>query len=540
MELVERTIDTVLADTVRRFGQKIGLIYQGNRYTWEEVDLLSDWLASRLERQGVVRGDHVGLWGENTAAWVVAFLAVQKLGAVAALLNFNYQQRELEQVMRLGRIQWLCYGSTGALDRDPALLEKASGRFGDSYRGGMDIREEILGLRQTLRQIQPSPARPHAPLDSSSLACMLYTTGTSSTPKCVLHRHFSLVNNAILTAERVHMDTEDRICVSQPLFHVFGLVTSLLGGICCGATLCILSHFGSEDILRCVQDCRCTILNGVPTNFIRMIANPNFPNYRTDSLRLSIIGGADISATQLDDIQQAIPTTHIMRNYGLTEGCNLCNSEYSDSPGVVSRSVGRPYPHIELAIQDPKRRVFLPAGERGEIVVRGYSIMQGYFEPEGCGQNGQTLDQDGWLHTGDLGVIGEDGHVSIVGRLKNIIKRGGENIAPAEVSREILRYEPVLDALVIGAPHPVLGEEVVACLMLKEPQDYEEGELRSMLGVRLARYKIPAFFLLYEKFPLKPSGKIDMLALQEDVYGKVRELHRGDPRYYAVPQPRKA
>lgn len=526
MGLISCTIDGLLAKTASSLGEKTALIYQQDSYTWREVDLLSDLMADRLEEQGIGRGDRVGLWSQNSAAWMITFLALQKLGAVAALLNFNYQKRELEQVMRLGEIQWLCYGDTNALAENAGLVEAASGKFGEGFRGSVDIRETSLHLRQMLRQAAGYPGRARSSGDCKDLACMLYTSGTSMTPKCVLHCHYSLVNNAVLTVERARIGTDDRICVSQPLFHVFGLVTSLLGGICQGATLCVLSRFGSEDILQCVQDHRCTILNGVPTNFICMISNPAFERYRTDSLRLSIIGGADISATQLDYVRQAFPTVHIMRNYGLTEGCNLCNSEYSDTAGTVSRSVGRPYPYIELAIQDPKDKRFLPPGERGEIVVRGYSVMRGYYNPQSGGQAAHAIDAEGWLHTGDLGVCDSQGYISIVGRIKNIIIRGGENIAPAEVSREILRYEPVLDAVVVGVPHPVLGEEVVACLMVDSPQDYTEHELRSMLQVRLARYKIPAFFLVYDGFPLKPSGKVDMLALQRDACAKVEELHR--------------
>ncbi len=531
MGLMECRIDELFGNAARRFGRETALVYQEESYTWEELDILSDRAADRLEGQGVAKGSRVGLWGENSAAWVVVFLALQKLGAVPALLNFNFQWRELEQVVRISKIQWLCYGSAPALKKDPGRMEMAVNRFGEGFQGLMDIREESIKLREMLQDGSGQGTRIPVSSDCRDLACLLYTTGTSMAPKCVMHSHYSLVNNAVFTAERIRMDSKDRICVSQPLFHVFGLITSFLAAVCCGAKLCVLSHFGSEEILQCVQRHGCTILNGVPTNFICMLSNPAFYRYKTESLRLSVIGGANISATQLDYIREAFPTVHIMRNYGLTEGCNLCNHEYSDSVKAVGRSVGKPYPWIELAIQDPKERRFLPPGERGEIVVRGYSVMKGYFDSKGCGQAAQAIDQEGWLHTGDLGMVDSEGYVSIVGRLKDIIIRGGENIAPIEVSKEIQRYEPILDTLVIGVPHPVLGEEVVACLVLESPQDYSEPELRSMLKARLARYKIPAFFLVYDRFPSKPSGKVDMLALQKDAYAKVSSLHKDDKRY---------
>lgn len=533
----ECTIGQLFAAAVERFGGKTAVAYREDTYSWHDLDVLSDRMADRLEALGVAKGDRVGLWGENSAAWIVTFLALQKLGAVSALLNFNYRQRELEQVMGLSGIRWLCYGDTPALAEKPGMLEAAGNRLGKHFRGLMDVREKSLDLQSMLKGAADHVRRPRPDTIHTDTACMLYTTGTSMDPKCVQHSHYSLVNNAIFTAERIQMEPEDRICMSQPLFHIFGLVTSFLGAVCRGAQLCVLSHFGSETILRCVERHRCTILNGVPTNFICMITNPFFHDHKTDSLRLSIIGGANILPNQLDYIRQVFPNVHIMRNYGLTEGGNLCNSECTDDHAAVASTVGRPYPNMELAIWDPAQKRFLPPGEKGEIVARGYSLMQGYFcSPEGAPPP-QAIDEDGWLHTGDVGVIDQEGRLSLVGRIKDIIIRGGENISPLEISREIQRYEPVLDVLVIGAPHPILGEEVVACLTLEEPEDYSEPELRSMLKTRLAGYKVPAFFLTYEQFPLMTSGKVDMPSLRRDVFAKVAELHKDDRRYHIMQQP---
>ncbi len=536
MGLVELTIDELFAEAVRRFGPETALVYQADSYTWSEVDRLSDMLADRFAQGGVRHGDHVGLWGENSAAWIATFLALQKLGATVALLNSNYRRREVVQVMRIAEITWLFYGSTPALAEEPDLVEIAAQKVGESVRGLVDIREETLGLRRMLDGAPDYPGRRReSGLSCRDVACMLYTSGTTMEPKCALHDHYSLVNNAIVSAERTRMRHDDRICMSQPLFHVFALAAGFLAAVYCGATLYVLPHFGSEEILQCVQKHRCTILNGVPTNFLRLLSNPVFPRYRTDSLRLSVIGGAPLSEVQFDFIREAFPSSCIMTNYGLTEGCCVCNSEYSDDPRTVAHTVGRPYPYIEVAVQDPKTRRFLPPGGEGEVVVRGYSVMLGYYKPQSCDQ---PVDDEGWLHTEDLGVMDGEGHVSIVGRIKDIIIRGGEDITPAEIRKEILRYEPVLDALVIGAPHPILGEEVIACLVLEEPKDYNEQELRSMLRYRLAKYKIPAFFLLYDAFPLKPSGKVDMRALRADVYARVRVLHEGDERYNITPQQR--
>ena len=533
MGLMNLTIADLFSKAVKRFGVETALVYREDSYTWKELDTLSNTVAVRLQTRGVCKGDHVGIWGQNSAAWLVTFLAVQKLGGICVLLNFNYRQRELIQAMSIGDVRWLCYGDTFALRENPGLIKSACSKFGQDYKDSFDIREEALCLREMLREEQSSPGPGPVELDCMETACMLYTTGTTSDPKCVLHDHYSVVNNAIATVQKTGMNEWDVICMSQPMFHVFTLNASILASLYCGAALCLLSEFSSTEILECIEKNKCTILNGVPTNFLCLLSNQNFKKYSTRSLRLSIIGGANISEAQMEYVRQSFPTVHIMRDYGLTEGCNLCNSDLTDSPKTVSRSVGQAYPNLELAIKDPVTGQILPAGQKGEIVTRGYNVMQGYYCSKYSRKDppASAIDEDGWLHTGDLGIIDREGYVSLVGRIKDIIIRGGENITPAEVSGEILRYEPILDAVVVGVPHPLLGEEAAACLVLDIPEDYCESELRSLLKVRLARYKIPAFYLIYDSFPMKPNGKIDMLHLKQDAYDKVRKFHEGDERY---------
>ena len=533
MGLIACTIPELFDGAVRRFAQKPAVIYKEDTYTWRDLDVLSNMMAKRFADKGIARGERVGLWSENSATWIVTFVALQKLGAVPVLLNSNYKERELVQVMRISDLCWLCYGNTPGLKMDERLPQRAASQVGAGMQGLVDIREETLELRSMLGQGEGKRERILGEQNCHDLACMLFSSGTTIRPKCVQHTHYSLVNNAIATAERANMTSDDRICMSQPLFHVFALCASLLTSFYCGLTLCLLSRFSSENILYWIERHRCTILNGVPTNFLCMMSSEAFHHFKTDSLRLLTIGGDTISESQYECIREAFPAAHILRNYGLTEGCNLCNSEYSDSPRTVSRCVGRPYPNIEVKIWEAGEQRFLPAGKQGEIVARGYNLMQGYF-PRLGEQPVSAIDSDGWLHTGDLGVMDEEGRVSVVGRIKDIIIRGGENITPVEISREIMRYEPVLSARVVGVPHPILGEEVIACLMLDEPESYCEEELRSMLKVRLAKYKIPVFFLVYEAFPLMPNGKVDMRALREDAWAKAREQHKEDERYHVL------
>lgn len=538
MGLVEYTIVDLLDKAVNDHGADRAVAFQGEFYTWQETDRLSDLMAERFWDEGIAEGDHVGLWSENGVSFPVTLLALLKIGAIPALLNFNYRRQELIRVLELSEITWLCGGSTPALRETPELMQNLVRQPEIGLKGFTDIREETIAPRRMLEEAGSKNKRIRSRRSPHDTAVMLYTTGTSAIPKCVMHSHYSLVNNAIQTAERAGFCADDRICMSQPLFHIFPLITGLICSMYCGFMLCMVSRFKSDDILSCIERYACTVLNGVPTNFLRLISSPAFPEYRTDSLRLSVIGGAPLSEQQIEDIREALPTVHIMKDYGLTEGCNLCNSDVTDSEQSITRSVGRPYDGISFAIADVKSGEHLPPGEKGEIVVRGYNVMQGYYRSPKGETVPPSIDAEGWLHTGDLGMIDAEGYVSIAGRIKSIIIRGGENIAPAEIEKEILRYDPVLDTVVLGSPHPVLGEEVIACLMLRNPEEYAEEELKALLRVRLAAYKIPAFFMIYDYFPLTPGGKVDVRAMREDVYAKARILHEGDDRYDYKPKQR--
>lgn len=521
--LTQLTISEMFEQAVSSFGNRTAVVFQDDQYSWNDLDVLSDIVARRIASRGIKHGDRVGIWSVNSPGWIVTFIALQKIGAVTALLNVNYQKRELSQVLRIGDIRWLCYGNTPTLDADAHLVYDAVRAAGLSPDCILDIRDETLTLKKMLFEAKRAK---YAAYEGkySDLSCILFTTGTTSDPKCVLHDHLSMVNNAIATAERAQMTKYDRLCLSQPLFHMFPICSTILAAFHSGMALCISPGFRSKDILKCVEDCRCTILNGVPTNFICLYTNPILKEYRTDSLRLSIIGGAAISAHQLDAIRQAFPTVRILRNYGLTEGCNLCNNLYDDGDSLITRTVGPAYPGIEIGICDEDGNL-LPPGQKGEIVTRGYNVMLGYYSSNRKAVPKSPIDENGWLHTGDLGIRDEKGYLTIVGRIKDIIIRGGENVSPGEIRGEILRYEPILDTMVVGAPHPVMGEQIIACMTLDEPEDYSEQELRSMLHYRIARFKMPEAFYIYDEFPLKPNGKVDMVALKEDVRFRVEQMN---------------
>lgn len=523
MELRSITLQQLLGEASAKYGDKKAVEYGGEYYTWREIDAMSDILADDFARRGVVKGDHVGIWSPNTLMWILTFFAALKLGAVAVLINCNFTAHELKLAVRIGAVKWFCFGQCPRLSEDPGLLDRVRESCPEQIRGGIDIRRlsaDLMQFHYEGAEISRS-VRDGRGLDCRDVCCMIFTSGTTKAPKCVMLTHHILVNSSANMAELMRITEEDSLCMSLPLFHIFGLCGGFLACVHCGAVVHLMDSIKSSDIMKCVDRYKCTILNGVPTSYLAMINNAAFPGYNMQSIRVGVLGGASVTRQQMRRIQDAFPRTVFMTNYGQTEGACLTNTKYGDSFEHIASTVGLPMDHIRLEIQDPRTKEILGPGEVGEIIVKGYSVMKGYFNPE---PGLETIDKDGWLHTEDLGMKDEEGYVRIVGRIKDIIIRGGEDITPLEIEEAILAYDQVSEAKVVGVPHEILGEQVVACLVLKQPNTYREEELRAVLQRKLAPFKHPSHIFLYESFPLGGSGKISTSRLREDAARKVQEL----------------
>ena len=516
VELCRATIQQILRKASDQYSGRNAVEYNGDYYTWDEIDALSGILASDFAYRGFREGDHVGIWSPNNLMWVLTFFAAIKIGAVAVLINSNYTASELEKAVQIGGVKWLCFGSCPRLDDDPGMLGSIRESHSGLLRDMIDIRQ---GSTDLIRRLSSSAKHDGTVHDNRNAACddvccMIFTSGTTKSPKCAMLTHNILVNNSANMAELMRITEKDSLCMSMPLFHIFGLCGSFLACVHCGALIHLMDKFKSIDIMNCVDEHKCTILNGVPTSYLALINNSHFPEYKLKSIRVGVLGGASVTVNQIRRIQDMFPRTVFMSNYGQTEGACLTNSMFEDTFEHLSTTAGLPMNQIRLEIRNTETNKKAAVGEVGEIVVKGYNVMKGYYNPD---SGVEPIDKGGWLHTEDLGIMDKDGYVRVIGRIKDIIIRGGENITPSEVEEAILAYDQVSEAKVVGAPHEILGEQVIACLILKQSNLYKEEELRAILRCKLASFKQPAHIFLYDGFPLGGSGKISTSKLRDDI-----------------------
>ncbi len=511
MTLCRETIPSLLDRAVLRFGMCCAVETTQERYSWREIGLLSDAAAESLAGRGIGRGDHVGIWGGNSLDWILAFLAVVKLGAVAVLINNHYTERELSEVLRTGRVDWLLFGDCPELEHRPDLPVYAMRAVGAGARRAVDMRTEPAVRRRRCTEGRFRPAQLAG--NCCEVCCLLFTSGSTKQPKCVMMTHYSMVNNAVSMAETLGIRMEDRICLSTPLFHIFCLCGSFLPALYAGASLVIPEGLRSAQLLQCISRHGCSILNGVPTSYLALIRSGAFDADRMAGVRLGVLGGAPVLERQMAELQRVLPQTEFMINYGQTEGACICNTDHNSTLTQLAGTVGRPLPHIQVEIVSPDTGRRLDTGEAGELVVRGYNVMQGFYPP-GC--RPAAIDGQGWLHTDDLGRRNPDGSITLTGRKKDIIIRGGEDITPLEIESVIQAYEPILDVKVFGVPHEVLGEQVIACVVVREGAAYREADLRAWMQKNLAAFKIPAVLCRMERFPLSANGKLDLRRLKTD------------------------
>lgn len=527
MSLVSKTIGTILRERAEKTPDCPGIGYRDYLYSWKEMDEISDFLAVRYLELGIRKGSHAAIWSVNSPNWVFCFFALLKIGAAAVLVNTCYKENELEEILRDNDIEYLFhgYGCKSTVYED--LLKK--------------IPVENLPYLKKIVPLEEDPAnkwyqRAGFPLELSGrekkklderkaevmpedTACIMFTSGTTSRPKGVMLSHFSLVNNSAEIARQMHWSQKDKLCISVPLFHCFGITAGILCCIHSGAQAHLLKYYKTVDVLEQVEKYRCTVLNGVPTMFLAILHNQNRSQYDLSSLKSGIIAGSPVLPVEYQEICRELGMKHLQVSYGQTEASPcIAISDYEDSLELKSHTAGRPIPDIEFAVQqsDVIRNESMDgcrkevcgryAGICGEIVVRGYNVMQGYYKrPE---ETKAALDPDGWLHTGDLGYVDENGCLHVTGRMKEMIIRSGENISPAEIENCIIEMPEVEEVKVIGIPAKVLQEEIAACIIPKNGAVIDEEKVRSYVKSRLSDYKVPKYVLTFQNFPINASGKV--------------------------------
>lgn len=487
-------------------------------FTWSEIEKCAQIIASDLSGLGVGKGSHVAIYGANSINWIFTFFAIQKLGGIAVLLNPGLMAEEIVQHSQLGDIEFLCYGEGQVFD-DAALsvLQGQASRIRKLYdirssRQFMDRLPEYENLQGMFKQT----------VMADDPAVMIFSSGSTGRPKGVLLSAFNLLNAAYyMNAESLLTTDQDSICLILPLFHIFGLVVGLLTNAVNNARVILPKDAHSGTIMECVEQNHCTILHAVPTLLLAMVNNKAFVPEKVKSLRCTVIAGASATEAQIRLFQEKMPNNDFFTAYGLSELAPATITRPHDSFYHLTKTVGKAVKNVEVRICDRESQKDCPVGESGEVVLRGFNLMLYYYKMD---LKDQSFDPEGWLKTGDMGYLDDDGYLHLTGRFKDVIIRGGENIIPSEIAGLITEFPAVEDCMVVGAPSDFYGEEVAACLKLRKDMPYHEDDLRSFVQSRLARFKVPSYFFVYEDFPHLPNGKVDMVNLRNDVHQKVNGM----------------
>ena len=489
----------------------------GRRWTYAEFGAAVDEVACGLLAKGVRKGDRVGIWAVNCPEWVLVQYATARIGAIMVNINPVYRVHELEYVLKQAGI---------------SLLVATLAHKGSDYRALVgQVHENCPQLRETVYIGDPSwdaliagasPDRQEqleavqAELSCDDPVNIQYTSGTTGFPKGATLSHHNILNNGYWVGRTLGYTEQDRVCLPVPFYHCFGMVMGNLGATSHGACIVIPApSFDPEATLKAVERERCTSLYGVPTMFIAELGLPDFATYDLSSLRTGIMAGSPCPVEVMKRVVAEMHMVEVSICYGMTETSPVSlQTRRDDDLEHRTGTVGRALPHVEVKVVDPVSGVTLPRGSAGELCTRGYSVMLGYWdEPE---KTAEAVDSGRWMHTGDLAVMLDDGYVRIVGRIKDMIIRGGENIYPREIEEFLYAHPKIADIQVVGVPHERYGEEVLACVIPRDAGDpLTLEELRAFCSGRLAHYKVPSRLQLLESFPMTVSGKVRKVELRD-------------------------
>jgi len=533
--MIEKTIGQVLNETVSQFPDNDALVYveRDLRYTYKEFKKACDEIAKGLMALGIKRGDHIAVWSYNVPEWVLLQYASASIGAVLVTVNTYYKSHELKYLLQQSDSTTL-FLVDGFKDVDyikqvntilPELREAKPGKLesetfpylkniiyiGDDEQKGMFQFKDLVELGQTISD-ETLEKRLNS-LDPHDVINMQYTSGTTGFPKGVMLTHYNIVNNAFYVGENMGMTEVDKMCIPVPFFHCFGCVLSTLNCVTHASTMVPIEIFNPETVLKAVEQEKCTALQGVPTMFIAELKHPKFKEYDVSSLRTGIMAGASCPIEVMVDAMSKMNLQQITICYGLTETSPVLTQTRRDDP-VNKRveTVGKPLHGVKVRIVDPATGKELPPGKPGELVASGYGVMKGYYKmPE---KTDETV-RDGWLHTKDLAVEDEDGYFSIIGRIDDMIIRGGENVYPREIEEYLYTNEKIHDVAVVGVPSQKYGEEVCAFIKLKNSYKATEDEIKEYCKEGISRFKIPKYVVFTDEFPMTASGKIRKIELRE-------------------------
>ena len=540
-DLIDLTFPQVLDRLVEDFPDQYAFKYTTLDYTrtYSEFRDDVDTFARALISMGVKAGDKVAAWASNVPQWYIAFWATVKIGAVLVTVNTAYKIHEAEYLLRQSDTHTLIM-TKGSKDTDygeiiaklcPELENTKPGKalhskklpflrnvitVGFTQKGCMTWND---ALKRADEVAVEEVYRMAALVDKDDVCNMQYTSGTTGFPKGVMLTHYNVVNNGKYIGDHMDLSTADRMMIQVPMFHCFGMVLSMTASMTHGTTMYPLPYFSPKPALACIHNEHITAFNGVPTMFIALMGHEDFAKTDFSYIRTGIMAGSNCPADLMRKAADVMNMKEIVSVYGQTEaspGCTM--SSYYDSLEVRTETVGSAFANVECKVIDPETGEECPDGVNGEFVARGYNVMKGYYKMPSA--TASAIDADGWLHTGDLACRDADGNYRITGRLKDMIIRGGENIYPKEIEEFIYTCPKVSDVQVIGVPDERYGEEIMACIILKEGETMTEEEMKKYIGDHMARHKVPRYIDFVDSFPMNAAGKIQKYIMRENAAKK--------------------
>ena len=541
--LIEKTFSQVLDTMAEQFPDQYAIKYTTLDYTRTYSQFRDDVdnFAKTLIALGVKKGSHVAVWATNVPQWYIAFWATTKIGAVLVTVNTAYKIHEAEYLLRQSDTHTLIliekYRDSNYSQIISELCPELDNKADDAplHAKRLPFLRNIItvGYKQkgclTWEAALAKGSKVHidevkraaADVDVHDVCNMQYTSGTTGFPKGVMLTHYNIVNNGKCIGDRMDLSTADRMMIQVPMFHCFGMVLAMTASMTHGATILPLPYFTPKPALACINQEHITAFHGVPTMFIAMLEHPDFEKTDFSYMRTGIMAGSPCPEPIMKQVVEQMNMKEITIVYGQTEaspGCTMSSTD--DSVAVRVSTVGRALPEIECKIVDPETNEELPDNEIGEFVARGYNIMKGYYKmPQ---STAAAIDKDGWLHTGDLALKTPEGNYKITGRLKDMIIRGGENIYPKEIEEFIYTHPMVSDVQVIGVPDEQYGEEIMACVILKEKDSLTVDELKEYILSHMAKHKVPKYIDFVDKFPTNAAGKILKYKMREDAVERLK------------------
>lgn len=535
--LIGNTIGEMFDEIAEKYPDNDAIVslHQGKRYTYRELQKELNRAAKGFIALGLKKGDRLAIWATNISEWIITQFATAKAGIIMVNINPAYRTHELEYALRQSETQALLLmdrfkssdyvkmfyevcpeaknSNLGQIHSEKLPFLRTAVLIRGENKPGMWSWEEVLKMGE---QVPDEILKDReASLDFDDPINIQYTSGTTGFPKGVVLTHHNILNNGYFIGECMKFTDQDRLCIPVPFYHCFGMVLSNLACMTHGATMVLpAEHFDPVSTMSAIEKERCTAVHGVPTMFIAELEHPDFQKFDFSSLRTGIMAGSPCPIEFMKKVSTLMNMREVVITYGQTEASpGITMSSTNDSLDLRVSTIGRPMPHTEMKIVEPKTGKMVSRNETGEICARGYMIMRGYYNNPVA--TDQTVDEEGWLHTGDLGTLDDDDYCKITGRLKDMVIRGGENIYPREIEEFLYTHPAISDVQVIGVPDKKYGEELMAWIKLKTGTTSTAEEIKAFCDGKIARFKIPKYIKFVDEFPMTVSGKIQKYKMRD-------------------------